>query len=94
MSNLASERPRKTLKLGATGLKAALSSLDKTVPKGASAAKLKAKVRRQRLIEMELASRGAPEFVERVRGVAFLNINQNAIGTNHGQDEINRKHVE
>jgi hypothetical protein len=28
------------------------------------------------------------------KGVAFLNINQNAIGTNHGQDEINRKHVE
>jgi hypothetical protein len=45
MSKLASERPRKTLKLGATGLKTASSSLDKTAPKGASAAKLKAKVR-------------------------------------------------
>ena len=45
MTNLAIERPRKTLTLGATGLKAALSSLDKTAPKGASAAKLKAKVR-------------------------------------------------
>jgi len=45
MSNLASETPRKTLKLGAIWLKAAWSSLDKTAPKGASAAKLKAKVR-------------------------------------------------
>src|SRR5262249_8614930 len=44
-SNLGSERPRKTLKLGATGLKAALLSLDKTAPKGASAAQLKATVR-------------------------------------------------
>jgi hypothetical protein len=45
MSNLTIERSRKTLKLGAPGLKVAFSSLDKSTPKGASAAKLKAKVR-------------------------------------------------
>jgi hypothetical protein len=43
MTNLASEGPRKTLKLGASGLKAALSALDKTAPKAVSAPKLTAK---------------------------------------------------
>jgi hypothetical protein len=57
------KKRRKTLRLAAPGLKAALSSLDKTAPKGTSAAELKAKVRET----VERAAETPEEIDQRLR---------------------------